>query len=116
MNYNPKDVKLVLVDPKKVELSNYNGTPHLLCPVVTDPKKASVTLQKIVSEMEKRYDTFSEKGVKKISEYNELNIVLNHNSPEKEVPIYNFSALFETSIKFNEDVLFYVKSFIINVT
>jgi len=71
MNYNPKDVKLVLVDPKKVELSNYNGTPHLLCPVVTDPKKASVTLQKIVSEMEKRYDTFSEKGVKKISEYNE---------------------------------------------
>ena len=46
----------------------------------------------------------------KISEYNELNIVLNHNSPEKEVPIYNFSALFETSIKFNEDVLFYVKN------
>ena len=71
MNYNPRDVKLVLVDPKKVELSNYNGTPHLLCPVVTDPKKASITLQKIVSEMEKRYDLFSEKGVKKISEYNE---------------------------------------------
>ena len=70
MNYNPKDVKLVLVDPKKVELSNYNGTPHLLCPVVNDPKKASITLQKIVSEMEKRYDLFSEKGVKKISEYN----------------------------------------------
>lgn len=71
MNYNPKDVKLVLVDPKKVELSNYNGTPHLLCPVVNDPKKASITLQKIVAEMEKRYDVFSEKGVKKISEYNE---------------------------------------------
>jgi len=71
MNYNPRDVKLVLVDPKKVELSNYNGTPHLLCPVVNDPKKASITLQKIVSEMEKRYDIFSEKGVKKISEYNE---------------------------------------------
>ena len=71
MNYNPKEVKLVLVDPKKVELSNYNGTPHLLCPVVNDPKKASITLQKIVAEMEKRYDIFSEKGVKKISEYNE---------------------------------------------
>ena len=71
MNYNPKDVKLVLVDPKKVELSNYNGIPHLLCPVVTDPKKASITLQRIVAEMEKRYDTFSEAGVKKISEYNE---------------------------------------------
>ncbi len=71
MNYNPTDVKLVLVDPKKVELSNYNGTPHLLCPVVNDPKKASITLQKMVSEMERRYDAFSEKGVKKISEYNE---------------------------------------------
>jgi len=82
MNYNPKDVKLVLVDPKKVELSNYNGTPHLLCPVVTDPKKASITLQKIVSEMEKRYDTFSEKGVKKISEYNEYIEKENKKHPE----------------------------------
>lgn len=82
MNYNPKDVKLVLVDPKKVELSNYNGTPHLLCPVVTDPKKASITLQKIVSEMEKRYDTFSEKGVKKISEYNEYIEKENRKHPE----------------------------------
>ncbi len=71
MNYSPDYVKLVLVDPKKVELSNYNGIPHLLCPVVTDPKKASVILQKVVSEMESRYNTFAEKGVKKISEYNE---------------------------------------------
>jgi len=82
MNYNPKDVKIVLVDPKKVELSNYNGTPHLLCPVVTDPKKASITLQKIVSEMEKRYDMFSEKGVKKISEYNEYIEKENKKHPE----------------------------------
>ena len=82
MNYNPKDVKLVLVDPKKVELSNYNGTPHLLCPVVNDPKKASITLQKIVSEMEKRYDVFSEKGVKKISEYNEYIEKENKKHPE----------------------------------
>ena len=82
MNYNPKDVKLVLVDPKKVELSNYNGTPHLLCPVVTDPKKASITLQKIVSEMEKRYDLFSEKGAKKISEYNEYIDKENKKHPE----------------------------------
>ncbi len=71
MNYPPDYVKLVLVDPKKVELSNYNGIPHLLCPVVTDPKKASVILQKVVTEMESRYNTFAEKGVKKISEYNE---------------------------------------------
>lgn len=71
MKYRPDEVKLLLVDPKKVELSNYNGVPHLLCPVVTDPKKASVALQKIVSEMEKRYDLFSEKGVKNIGTYNE---------------------------------------------
>ena len=71
MRYKPNEVKLVLVDPKKVELSNYNGTPHLLCPVVTDPKKANATLQKIVVEMEKRYEIFSEKEVKNIAGYNE---------------------------------------------
>jgi len=67
----PDECKLVLVDPKKVELSNYNGIPHLLCPVVNDPKKASIALQKIVAEMEHRYDLFSEKNVKNISGYNE---------------------------------------------
>lgn len=72
MRYKPDEVKLMLVDPKKVELSNYNGIPHLLCPVVSDPKKASVALQKLVSEMERRYDLFSEKNVKNIGGYNEL--------------------------------------------
>ena len=67
----PDECKLVLVDPKKVELSNYNGIPHLMCPVVSDPKKASIALQKIVAEMEHRYDLFSEKNVKNISGYNE---------------------------------------------
>ncbi len=67
----PDECKLVLVDPKKVELSNYNGIPHLMCPVVSDPKKASIALQKIVTEMEHRYDLFSEKNVKNISGYNE---------------------------------------------
>ena len=71
MRYTPDEVKLILVDPKKVELSNYNGVPHLLCPVVTDPKKASIALQKIVGEMEKRYDMFEEAGVKNIDGYNE---------------------------------------------
>ncbi len=71
MRYKPDEVKLLLVDPKKVELSNYNGIPHLLCPVVTDPKKASIALQKLVEEMEKRYDLFSEKNVKNIGGYNE---------------------------------------------
>lgn len=72
MRYKPDEVKLVLVDPKKVELTNYNGIPHLLCPVVSDPKKASVVLQKIVAEMEKRYDIFAEKEVKNIAGYNDL--------------------------------------------
>ncbi len=72
MRYKPDEVKLMLVDPKKVELSNYNGIPHLLCPVVSDPKKASVALQKLVNEMERRYDLFSEKNVKNIGGYNEL--------------------------------------------
>jgi len=71
MRYKPDEVKLMLVDPKKVELSNYNGIPHLLCPVVSDPKKASIALQKLVEEMEKRYDLFSEKNVKNISGYND---------------------------------------------
>ncbi|MCR5788037.1 MAG: DNA translocase FtsK [Bacilli bacterium] len=82
MNYRPDQVKLVLVDPKKVELSNYNGVPHLLIPVVTDPKKASVALQKVVSEMERRYDLFSEKGVKNIEGYNELIEKENKKHPE----------------------------------
>lgn len=66
----PDEVKLVMVDPKKVELSNYNGVPHLLIPVVTDPKKASIALQKMVTEMERRYNLFSETGTKKIADYN----------------------------------------------
>lgn len=71
MKYRPDEVKLVLVDPKKVELSNYNGVPHLLWPVVTDPKKANTALQRVVAMMEDRYETFSETGVKNIASYNE---------------------------------------------
>ena len=71
MTKKPDEVKLILVDPKKVELSMYNGVPHLLCPVVTDPKKAAGALQKVVSEMEHRYDLFEEKHVKNIESYNE---------------------------------------------
>ena len=71
MRYRPDEVKLVLVDPKKVELSNYNGVPHLLWPVVTDPKKANTALQRVVAMMEDRYETFSDTGVKNIGSYNE---------------------------------------------
>lgn len=71
MRTKPDEVKLMMVDPKKVELSMYNGIPHLMMPVVTDPRKASIALQKIVSEMESRYDLFSEKNVKNIATFNE---------------------------------------------
>ena len=70
MRTKPDEVKLVLVDPKKVELSIYNGVPHLLAPVVTDPKKANVALKRIVSEMERRYDVFEESKTKNIESYN----------------------------------------------
>lgn len=72
MRTKPDEVKLVLVDPKKVELSMYNGVPHLLAPVVTDAKKANIALKKIVVEMENRYDTFSNNGVKNIEGYNNM--------------------------------------------
>ena len=72
MRTKPDQVKLVMVDPKKVELSMYNGIPHLLCPVVTDPKKASVALKNIVAEMEKRYDIFENTKNKNIKGYNEF--------------------------------------------
>ena len=70
MRTKPDEVKLVLVDPKKVELSVYNGAPHLLTPVVTDPKKANIVLKKIVVEMENRYDLFEQSGTKNIAGYN----------------------------------------------
>ena len=71
MRCKPDEVKLVLVDPKKVELSMYNGIPHLLMPVVSDAKKANVALQKMVDEMERRYDMLEEHGVRNIAGYNE---------------------------------------------
>lgn len=68
---NPADVKLIMVDPKVVELSVYNGIPHLLIPVVTDPKKASAALNWAVMEMTDRYQKFAELGVRDIKGYNE---------------------------------------------
>lgn len=86
MLYRPDQVKIMLVDPKKVELSNYNGVPHLMCPVVTDPKKASLALQKIVAEMERRYDVFAEKGVKNIGSYNDWVEEQNRANPSTPIP------------------------------
>ena len=79
----PEEVRFIMVDPKMVELAPYNGIPHLLIPVVTDPKKAAGALQWAVFEMMKRYKLFSEKGVKKLAEYN----ALAENDPElKKMP------------------------------
>lgn len=71
-NSLPDELKLVFIDPKMVELTVYNGIPHLMCPVVTDPKKAAVVLRWMVTEMEKRYRLFAEKGVRDISRYNQV--------------------------------------------
>lgn len=68
----PNDVKLILVDPKIVELGVYNGIPHLLVPVVTDPRKAAGALAWAVGEMEARYTAFSQHGVRDLNSYNEL--------------------------------------------
>ena len=67
----PDEVKFILVDPKMVELSNYNGIPHLMVPVVTDSKKAASVLNWSVQEMEKRYAKFAEKGVRNMQTYND---------------------------------------------
>ena len=66
----PEEVRLIMVDPKMVELSIYNGIPHLLIPVVTDPKKAAGALQWAVTEMMKRYRLFSERHVRDLESYN----------------------------------------------
>ena len=71
MRAKPDEVKLAMIDPKVVELSCYNGIPHLMCPVVSDPKQAAILLQKMVAEMEKRYHMFANTGTKKIEGYNE---------------------------------------------
>ena len=70
MKATPDEVRLILVDPKKVELSNYNGVPHLLSPVVTDPKKAAGVLQQVVAEMERRYEVFADNGQRNMESYN----------------------------------------------
>ncbi|WP_368504100.1 DNA translocase FtsK [Alkalihalophilus sp. As8PL] len=72
MKAKPHEVKLMMIDPKMVELNMYNGIPHLLTPVVTEAKKASQALKKVVAEMERRYELFSHTGTRNIEGYNEL--------------------------------------------
>ena len=81
---SPDDVKLIMVDPKMVELGIYNGIPHLLIPVVTDPKKAAGSLQWAVTEMMRRYKAMSDAGVRDLESYN--SIMISENEPEKKLP------------------------------
>lgn len=71
MKAKPSQVKLMMIDPKKVELNVYNGIPHLLTPVVTNPRKAAQALQKVVAEMERRYEAFAATGMRNIDGFNE---------------------------------------------
>ena len=80
----PDEVKLILIDPKVVELSNYNGIPHLLIPVVTDPTKAAAALNWAVAEMEERYNKFHIEGAKDLASYNDL--VTMNGEPDKVLP------------------------------
>jgi DNA segregation ATPase FtsK/SpoIIIE, S-DNA-T family len=73
-NARPDEVKFLMVDPKMVELSIYNGIPHLLAPVVTDPKKAAAALKWVVKEMETRYELFAAAGVRDITRYNRMKL------------------------------------------
>ena len=84
MKARPEDVKLVLIDPKMVELSVYNGVPHLLIPVVTDAKLASNALRKVVKEMERRYKLFAAGGVRNMGEYNQK---VAENNQDKSKPV-----------------------------
>lgn len=84
MKSNPEEVKLVLIDPKMVELSVYNGVPHLLIPVVTDAKLAANALRKTVKEMERRYKLFAASGVRNITEFNQK---VAENNADKSKPV-----------------------------
>ena len=81
---NPDEVKLILIDPKVVELGNYNGIPHLMIPVVTDPTKAAAALNWAVAEMTDRYKKFAEEGVRDLESYNEF--VRANAEPDKVMP------------------------------
>jgi S-DNA-T family DNA segregation ATPase FtsK/SpoIIIE len=87
MKASPDQVKFMMIDPKMVELSVYNDIPHLLIPVVTNPRKAARALQKVVDEMEKRYELFSQVGVRNLEGYNAKVEEFNSRSDEKQIPL-----------------------------
>ena len=94
MRAKPDEVKLIMVDPKKVELSMYNAIPHLVMPVITDPKKASAALQRVVAEMEDRYNKFEESKTKNIEGYNNYLKKKNESLPdESKIPLLPYMVV-----------------------
>ena len=100
-NASPDEVKFVMVDPKMVELAQYNDIPHLLCPVVTDSQKASAALQWVVSEMETRYRALSKEGVRNLPGYN----ARGHKMPYIVVIIDELADLMQVSAKAVESAI-----------
>ncbi len=104
---SPDDVKIIMIDPKVVELTAYNGVPHLLAPVVTNPKKAANTLQWAVAEMTRRYALFAENQVREVQAYNSL---VEHNDELEKLPLIlividELSDLMATSANEVEDAI-----------
>ncbi|MDY3119320.1 MAG: DNA translocase FtsK [Peptoniphilus sp.] len=103
---SPENVRLILIDPKVVELGIYNGIPHLLIPVVTDPKKAAFALAWSVDEMEKRYKAFAETGVRDITGYNEKMRIDGENTmPKIVIVVDELSDLMMVAAKEVEDYI-----------
>ncbi|WP_251067892.1 DNA translocase FtsK [Apilactobacillus xinyiensis] len=108
MNASPQQVKFMLIDPKKVELGVYNGIPHLLSPVVSEPKKAARSLHKVVTEMENRYEIFAKHNQRKISNYNDyidtLNSKDNGNRPKLPYIVVVIDELADLMMTVSNDV------------
>lgn len=102
---NPQEVKLIMIDPKVVELSVYNGIPHLLIPVVTDPKKAAGALFWAVNEMTRRYNLFAENNVRDMKGYNEKQEVETNKLPQIVIIIDELADLMMTGAKEVEDAI-----------
>lgn len=102
---NPQQVKLIMIDPKVVELSVYNGIPHLMIPVVTDPKKAAGALFWAVNEMTKRYNLFAENSVRDMKGYNEKQILPENHLPQIVIIIDELADLMMTGAKEVEDAI-----------
>jgi len=104
MRNTPNDVRLLLIDPKRVEFTHYKDIPFLLCPVITDPKKAKVALEKLCEEMERRYSLFEESLTRDIDSYNEKVKDKNNQLPYIVTIVDEFADLITTNKKIDQDI------------